>query len=134
MARVPRISTSFQAVALTSLWLAPAAAQEPPSFPSDVELVTVAAVVLDHDGEAVGGLTREDFELRDEGEPRDILSFEALEAPSEPVPVTREERRVSTNEDARPGRVVLASTGGLWLLEPPRFGVTIEEKATRPDP
>jgi VWFA-related protein len=106
MSSFPRLGVLVSPMVFLALLPSAAAAQEPPTFASDVELVTVDAVVLDENGEPVGGLTRGDFELRDEGEPREILTFEALEAPTAPVSVTREERRVSTNEDARPGRVV----------------------------
>jgi VWFA-related protein len=152
MELLQRTISRLLAAALVAVLPSPTAAQEPPTFASDVELVTVDALVLDEDGEPVGGLTREDFELRDEGESREVLTFEALDAVAEPARVTREERRVSTNQDAAPGqvvavlwdeahvsplaaeeakealppwltgrlragdRVVLASTGGLWLV------------------
>jgi hypothetical protein len=51
-----------------ALTVAPTAAQEPPRFEAGVDLVVVDAVVLDSDGWPAGGLTRVDFEVRDEGE------------------------------------------------------------------
>jgi len=80
------------------LTVAPTAAQEPPRFEAGVDLVVVDAVVLDSDGWPVGGLTRADFEVRDEGEPREILSFEALDLPAKPASLSRDVRHVSTNE------------------------------------
>jgi VWFA-related protein len=94
------------ATLVAGLALAPAFAQETPTFGAGVELVTVDAVVLDDEGGPVAGLRAEDFELRDEGEPREILSFESLDQRAAPVRLSREERRVATNVDASPGRVV----------------------------
>ena len=42
-------------------------AQTVPTFPAAVELVTVDAVVLDRDGNAVAGLAREDFVVSEDG-------------------------------------------------------------------
>ncbi len=66
------------------------ATQAPPTFPSAVELITVDAVVLDKDGHPVPGLTKDDFVVKEDGQPRDIVSFETLDvrAPrEEPKPV-----------------------------------------------
>lgn len=48
------------------------------TFPSKVELITVDAVVLDSAGKPVGGLGRNDFTVSEDGQPRDIVSFEAF--------------------------------------------------------
>jgi VWFA-related protein len=60
-------------------------APPPPTFPAGVELITVDAVVLDAGGRPVPGLTRDDFVVKEDGRPREIVSFEAFEAgtPSE---------------------------------------------------
>jgi VWFA-related protein len=55
-----------------------AQAQAVPSFPAAVELVTVDAVVLDRDGNAVAGLAREDFVVSEDGRPQEIVGFEAV--------------------------------------------------------
>ena len=57
-----------------------AAAQAPPSFAAQTELVTVDAVVLGPDGKPVPGLTRDDFVVKEDGRPQTIISFEAVEA------------------------------------------------------
>src|SRR6185436_1932428 len=65
---------------LSSLWLALwPAPQAAPSFPAEVEIITIDAVVLDRDGRPVSGLTREDFHVFEDGTPREIVSFEAYE-------------------------------------------------------
>lgn len=51
------------------------------TFGSEVEVVNVDVVVMDKKGNAVSGLTREDFVLKDEGKPQAISTFEALVAP-----------------------------------------------------
>jgi VWFA-related protein len=54
-------------------------AQQPTAaFPSKVELITVDAVVVDSAGRPVSGLTRDDFVVTEDGNPREITSFEAF--------------------------------------------------------
>jgi len=101
------------AVALVALgagaFAAPAAKQEQrsepaPSFPAEVELVTVDVVVVDDHGDPVTGLDAGDFEVLEDGAPQLIDSFEAVELPppppgdeSAPVPAARQP--VSRNGD-----------------------------------
>jgi VWFA-related protein len=49
--------------------------QSNPDIRVDVDLVTVSCSVTDHGGVPVRGLKREDFELRDNGQPREISNF-----------------------------------------------------------
>ena len=64
------------------------------SFPAAIEQVLVDVVVADGEGNAVGGLTRDDFVLAEDGHPQTVLSFEAMEVaaggpvrdPLEPLP------------------------------------------------
>jgi len=51
----------------------------PPEFPSEVALITVDAVVVDAKGQPVTGLTREEFRVFEDGQPQEIVSFEAYE-------------------------------------------------------
>lgn len=79
--------------------------QAPPTFPSGVELVTVDAVVLDHDGRPVPGLTRDDFVVKEGGRPLGIVSFEAFDVaavPEEPEPVAS--AIVASNQPRGAGR------------------------------
>src|SRR6185436_12639581 len=85
---------------LPSLWLAVAAApQVTPSFPTEVEVITVDAVVVDAKGQPVTGLTREEFRVLEDGQPQEIVSFEAYER-GEPGAADEEVRppAVATNE------------------------------------
>jgi VWFA-related protein len=50
-------------------------AQQPADIRVDVDLVTVSCSVTDRGGVPVKGLKREDFELRDNGQPREIRNF-----------------------------------------------------------
>jgi VWFA-related protein len=77
-------------------------AQQPPSrFRAGVDLVTVDAVVLDKDGNPVPGLTRQDFEVEEDGRVQQITEFQSVELPppsatprpARPAP----ERRISFN-------------------------------------
>jgi len=79
---------------------APDASATPnPSFPAQVELVTVDVVVTDKKGVPVPGLKREDFVVTEEDAPQSITSFEAVELPPTASAVTPTRPRVSTNLD-----------------------------------
>jgi len=77
-------------------------APRPPTFRSGVELITVDAVVLDKDGRPVSGLTREDFVVKEEGRPREIVSFESFVAGATEEAADETPAAVGSNEpDAR---------------------------------
>jgi VWFA-related protein len=68
--------------ALALLLTASAHGQEPasiPSFPAQVEMVTVDVVVLDKSGQPIRGLTKDDFVVLEKGRPQTLASFEAFE-------------------------------------------------------
>ncbi|MGO4880551.1 MAG: VWA domain-containing protein [Bryobacteraceae bacterium] len=64
-------------LALWILTLSGAAAQTQPAetFKSGVTMIQVPVVVRDHDGHAVGNLTKDDFQLFDNGKRQEIASF-----------------------------------------------------------
>jgi Ca-activated chloride channel family protein len=76
-----RISRSLLVLlALGGLGGAPVQAQDPaqgsrPTFRSSADLVSIQASVRDKRGRPLGGLTTADFEVRDNGQPRSILSL-----------------------------------------------------------
>ena len=53
-----------------------AAAQQPPVFRGSSDIVRVFVTVTDRDGRLVTTLTRDQFELRDEGKPQPITQFD----------------------------------------------------------
>src|SRR5512143_433108 len=65
--------------------VAPPPSGQAPRFPSTVEQVLVDVVVLDRDGAPVGGLTRDDFLLKEDGAAQSIVSFEAVEVAPGPA-------------------------------------------------
>jgi VWFA-related protein len=90
---------------------APKAEPAASSFPAQVELVVVDAVVVNKHGQPVVGLKRSDFVVSENGQPQAISSFETFSAPDTPaadesaviLPVPQ---RVATNvaAPARAGR------------------------------
>jgi VWFA-related protein len=77
---------------------APALAQEPPPpvFGVELDIVRLDVVVLDEEGRPVTGLTADDFSLEEDGETREIVSFEPVVV--RPRPTAREDRsRISAN-------------------------------------
>jgi VWFA-related protein len=67
-----------------------------PRFPSQVELITVDAVVIDAGGHPVPGLTRDDFVVKENGRVQEIASFEAFVL--EPSDPPQAPPAVATNE------------------------------------
>jgi len=55
-----------------------AVGQDVPTFRVDSRLVEVYTTIRDGDGHYVDGLTKERFEIRDNGEPQPILTFDAV--------------------------------------------------------
>jgi len=81
--------------------------ESPPTFPAQVEQVTVDVVVTDKKGEPVAGLKKEDLEVYENGAPQAIVSFDAVAVPDAPVGTPAPRPRVSTNtghDRKRPGR------------------------------
>jgi Ca-activated chloride channel family protein len=98
--RYSRVAVALACAAASSL-ASPQAPPGPPRFPSKVELITVDAVVLDEHGQPVPGLTQDDFVVKEDGQPREIASFETFDVRSpraETAPVASSV--VATNEAA----------------------------------
>src|SRR6185369_14481578 len=95
------------------------ASPSPPSFPAQAEAITVDVVVLDHDGQPVAGLTKEDFTLLDGGRPQPIVGFEERRAPRETAAATADAvpDRVATNIPSghERGRVLVILVDDLGL-------------------
>ena len=90
-----------------------AAAQPPqkPALKSGVTLVEVDVVISDKSGRPVRGLSREDFEVDEDGQPVEIASFSAVDLPQTPrdaivPPPDRSGSAFGSNEQAD-GRLIL---------------------------
>jgi VWFA-related protein len=55
--------------------------QQPPIFRGGSDIVRVFVTVMDHDGRLVTTLTRDSFEVRDEGKPQPITQFDNTPQP-----------------------------------------------------
>ena len=73
------------------------AREAPPTFPAQLEQVTVDVVVTDGKGNPIPGLRQEDLQVLEDGVPQTVVSFEAFSVPAaaaeKPAPLPR----VSTN-------------------------------------
>ncbi len=54
-----------------------------PTFQSGVNLVLVSVVVRNKQGQAIGGLTQEDFQIFDRGKRQDLVSFSSTKRPGD---------------------------------------------------
>jgi VWFA-related protein len=79
----------------------PQATEPSPSFPGQAEVVTVDVVVTDSSGAPVPGLRQGDFSVSEDGVPRNIVAFEAIDREAAPVSTPPLEPRTSTNRISR---------------------------------
>jgi hypothetical protein len=99
-----RRGTLLSACALLLPVLAGVHAQTPPStFQAEVNLIEVDATVTDDQGNTVIGLTADDFELFEDGQPQKIAAFSFVDIPlAIPTEFPGVERPVT--QDARSNR------------------------------
>ncbi len=71
---------------------------EPATFKARVNLVMVPVVVRDKRGQAIGNLTREDFELLDRGKPQIITRF-SMESPTAAAAAAKKAAGIKTGPD-----------------------------------
>lgn len=84
----------------------PAPEGEAPTFPAEVEQVTVDVVVTDKKGVPITGLTPADFQILEDNKPQKIAGFESIEVPAAPSGVSPSRPRISSNQapEMRTGR------------------------------
>jgi VWFA-related protein len=78
-------STALFTVAVLS-GQAPSGPQDPPTFRSGVDLIEVDVVVTDHQGNPVRDLTKDDFEIVEDGRSQTVRTFSLVDLPI-PAPV-----------------------------------------------
>ncbi|HEY5907228.1 MAG TPA: hypothetical protein VIZ31_04250, partial [Vicinamibacteria bacterium] len=111
-------------------WSAPTLAQTP-TFPSEVELVTVDVVVTDDKGNVLRDLGRDDFTLSEDGQVQSLASFEAIDRrePGDPRPLLP----VATNEGEEQSPdafVLLVDDMGIATARLPRLLKTLADVLT----
>ncbi len=67
------------------------------TFPAQIDMVTVDAVVSDKKGVTATALKKEDFIVTEDGVPQTIVSFDAIQVPPAPAATPKAAPRVSTN-------------------------------------
>jgi VWFA-related protein len=113
MSRSNRHGRRIAAAALAAgLGIAAASAQqpqEPPRFRSSVELTPVDVTVVDDSGRPIQGLKAEDFTVRVDGSPRQVVSAEwiALVSDASVPPPPPAPEGYSTNESSTGGRLIV---------------------------
>src|SRR5260221_14677578 len=63
-------------IAIAALAVPAAAPLQQPTFKTGSDLVRIFATVLDHDGRLVPRLTKDQFEVRDDGKPQPLTLFD----------------------------------------------------------
>lgn len=86
----PLLTAALLAATLPAFAQQPEPAPSPtpvtPTFPADIDLVTVDVVVTDKKGKPVENLTRDLFEIREDGKVQSLASFEAVRMPAVSTP------------------------------------------------
>jgi VWFA-related protein len=94
-------------LALTALFVS-LSGQQPPTFRSSVDLVTVDATVTGDDGTPVTDLRAEDFEIKVDGQPRAVASAQFVSyTPSQASLQHLAAAHYSSNEHVNNGRLIL---------------------------
>ena len=78
--------------------------QQPPTFRGSIDAVQLSVIVTDREGNPVSGLAEDDFEILEDGKPRPITTFAAVNIPIERTERTLVEKDVLSN-DGPPGRL-----------------------------
>ena len=109
----------------------PSPGEATPTFPSQVELVTVDLVATDKKGTPIPDLKASDFVVTEDGDPQTIASFDAVQLPATASGTPKAPPRVSTNTEpeARTGRtfVILFDTIHLALPQAQRAKIAVAE-------
>jgi VWFA-related protein len=96
--KAPFVAGAIALAAAGLLAQTPPPSTEQGSFPVEVQVVTVDAVVVDKAHNPIRGLGRDDFRILQDGVPQPITSFEAVELPASPPQAPRPTRSpISTN-------------------------------------
>jgi len=132
-----RTICSIGAIAAILCGTRPAAQQPAPdvTFQVEVNYVDIDAVVTDERGNFVSGLTKDDFELREDGKPQDISTFSLVDIPISAAGATSrpatagaaapDVRDVRSNEQPISGRLYLVVMDDL-NVSPMRTAVVIK--------
>lgn len=84
----------------------------PPTFRVEVNYVEVDAVVTDAQGNAVGDLTTEDFEVLEDGRPQKVTAFSRID-----LPITRPDQPVFSPGPIEPDvQTNMAADGRLYVI------------------
>ena len=78
----------------------------PPTFKVEINYVEVDAVVTDRDGRLVNDLTRDDFQVFEDGKPQKVELFTKID-----MPVTREDAPLPRTQPIEPGAPIVAESG-----------------------
>jgi VWFA-related protein len=84
--RLTRMSVAASLMSATFVYARPFASEQTPQFRAGVTLVPVEVRVLDKDGNPIRGLTKSDFEVREDGHLQDIAHFQAVELDDKAAP------------------------------------------------
>ncbi len=106
----------------------PSPSPAPPTFPAEIEQVTVDAVVTDKKGNPITDLVPADFAITEDGKPQEIVNFEAIKVPDTPADKPAARPFISSNRrpEDRTGRTFVILFDDLQMT---RFQGNIAKRA-----
>lgn len=107
MSRLHIASLALAGAAVVAVAQSPAPTPPPAdqlSFGAEVEQVLVDAVVVDKKGAPITGLTRDDFIVREDGNPQELSTFQPVDLPDNPPPETPLRRPAVSSNDSPAAR------------------------------
>jgi VWFA-related protein len=108
--------------------------QERPTFRVETRAIEVDAFVTDRDGAFVRGLTKDDFELFEDGQPQEISAFTLVDVPIDPPPAEARGQKTKTPPvdtdivtNTTEGRIYVMLLDSPGLAIPQRNHVSLEQ-------
>jgi VWFA-related protein len=115
---LPRVAL-FSSLLTTALGAQAPQTTTPPVFRSGVENVEIDAIVTDRDGKFVRSLTKDDFEVYQDGKRQPIALVTLIDHPIPgaltPAPAIQADPDVATNANANEGRIYVLVLDGLHI-------------------
>ncbi|MDR1990557.1 MAG: VWA domain-containing protein, partial [Acidobacteriaceae bacterium] len=130
MSPLARVLAPILAASVTLFAQQPQAPQPPmPVFRSSINLILVDVVVRDRSGAIVRGLTRDDFELIEDGAPQQIESFAFEDITSTATPITQPAALLNTSGASAAAPIIVTAPDAPPANDLPTQPLTTEDVA-----
>jgi VWFA-related protein len=119
------VAFAFSGAALLATQAPSVSSQDPPTFRSGVDLIEVDVIVTDRDGNPVRDLTKDDFEIVEDGRAQELRTFLPVDLPVPPPVPVAQPGRLDLEPDTATNAVPDGRTYVLLLDSPSTMGSPI---------